>query len=159
MSRKREVVAVHRVAARDPRFDSFGGPVDEDRVRQAYSFLDGYRDSEMSQLRDAIKNTKAADAKEELKRALMSMQSKKQAQKRKDDEKAVIEEHRRQEKELVKQGKKPFYLKKSEQKKRLLMNQYAGMKKKQVDRAIERKRKKLVAKERKDMPMARRDTR
>ncbi|RYP29909.1 hypothetical protein DL767_006508 [Monosporascus sp. MG133] len=158
VSRRREVVSAPRVAPRDPRFDPVAGPVDEDRFRRAYSFLDEYQDSEMGQLREAIRKTRDERAKAELKRALASMQDRRQAQRRRDEEKALLAEHRRREKELVKQGKKPFYLKKSEQKKQLLMDRFAGMKKKQVDRTIERKRKKLVAKERRDMPMARRET-
>ncbi|KAI0133044.1 DUF947-domain-containing protein [Hypoxylon sp. NC0597] len=154
VSRKREVVSIHKPVARDPRFSAAvsGRPIDEDRLRKAYSFLDEYRDSEMAELRAAIKKTKDAAAKEELKRTLASMESKKQAQKQRDKERELLEEHRRQEKELVKQGKKPFYLKKSEQKKQLLVDRFAGMKK-QVDRVIERKRKKLAARERRDMPM------
>lgn len=133
--------------------------MDEDRARRAYAFLDEYRDSEMGQLRDTIRKTRDAGAKEELKRALASMQSRKQAQKQRDKENTLLEEHRRREKELVKQGKKPFYLKKSEQKKRLLVDRFEGLKGKQVDRVIERRRKKLASKERRDMPMprARRD--
>ncbi|OTA92629.1 hypothetical protein M434DRAFT_396297 [Hypoxylon sp. CO27-5] len=155
VSRKREVVSIHKPVARDPRFSAAvsGRPIDEDKLRKAYSFLDEYRDSEMAELRAAIKKTKDAGAKEELKRALASMESKKQAQKQRDKERELLEEHRRQEKELVKQGKKPFYLKKSEQKKQLLVDRFSGLKKKQVDRVIERRRKKLAARERRDMPM------
>ncbi|CRJ91088.1 hypothetical protein BN1723_017029 [Verticillium longisporum] len=48
-------------------------------------------------------------------------------------------------------GKQPFYLKKSEQKKRLLTEQFKGMKKKQVNKVIERKRKKVAAKEKMEL--------
>lgn len=130
--------------------------MDEDRARRAYSFLDEYRDSEMGTLRATIKKTKDANSKEELKRALASMQSKKQAQKQRDKENKLLEEHRRREKELVKQGKKPFYLKKSEQKKQLLVDRFEGLKGREVDRVIERRRKKLASKERRDMPWTRR---
>ncbi|KAI4862200.1 DUF947-domain-containing protein [Hypoxylon rubiginosum] len=161
VTRKREAVPVPKREARDPRFSSATSsrPMDEDRARRAYAFLDEYRDSEMGQLRDTIRKTRDAGAKEELKRALASMQSRKQAQKQRDKENTLLEEHRRREKELVKQGKKPFYLKKSEQKKRLLVDRFEGLKGKQVDRVIERRRKKLASKERRDMPMprARRD--
>ncbi|KAI1215047.1 DUF947-domain-containing protein [Annulohypoxylon truncatum] len=155
VSRKREVVAVHKPVARDPRFSSAvsGRPLDEEKARRAYDFLDKYREDEMAQLRSAIKKTRDESAKEELRRALKSMQGRKQAQEQRDKERRVLEEHRRQEKELVKQGKKPFYLKKSEQKKRLLVDRFAGLKKKQVDRVIERRRKKLAARERRDAPM------
>ncbi|KAI1375138.1 DUF947-domain-containing protein [Hypoxylon crocopeplum] len=161
VSRKREVVQVHKPVARDPRFSAAvsGKPLDEDKARRAYAFLDEYRDSEMARLRDTVKKTKDASAKEELKRALASMESRKKAQLHRDKERKVVAEHRRQEKDLVRQGKQPFYLKKSEQKKRLLLDRFADMKGKQVDRAIERRRKKLTARERRDMPVARREAR
>ncbi|KAI0532666.1 hypothetical protein GGR58DRAFT_159675 [Xylaria digitata] len=157
VSRKREVVSVPTVASRDPRFSAASGAVDEARARKAYAFLDEYRDSEMAQLKAAIKKTKSSAEKEELARTLKSMQSRKEAQARRESERELIAQHRRQEKELVAQGKKPFYLKKSEQKKQLLLERFAGMKKKQVDRTIERRRKKLTARERRNIPVSRRD--
>ncbi|XXG99943.1 hypothetical protein Hte_006284 [Hypoxylon texense] len=161
VTRKREAVPVLKREARDPRFSSATSarPLDEDRARRAYSFLDEYRDAEMGRLRETIRKTRDPGAKEELKRALASMQSRKQAQAQRDKENKLIEEHRRREKELVKQGKKPFYLKKSEQRKRLLVDRFEGLKGKQVDRVIERRRKKLASKEMRNMPMprARRD--
>ncbi|OTB07838.1 hypothetical protein M426DRAFT_71586 [Hypoxylon sp. CI-4A] len=155
VTRRREVVTIHKSVARDPRFSAAvsARPMDEDRSRRAYGFLDEYRDSEIAQLRAAVKKTRDATAKEELKRALKSMEGRKQAQAQRAKEKQVIEEHRKREKELVKQGKTPFYLKKSEQKKRMLVDRFDGLKKRQVDRVIERRRKKLAAKERRDMPM------
>ncbi|KAI1651698.1 DUF947-domain-containing protein [Daldinia loculata] len=159
VTRRREVIATHKPIARDPRFSAAvqGRPIDEERLHRAYGFLDEYRDSEIAQLRAAAKKTKDAAAKEELKRALASMEGKKKAQQAREAERKLLEEHRRREKELVKQGKKPFYLKRSEQKKQLLVDRFAGLKGKQVDRVIERRRKKLASKERRDMPMERRE--
>jgi ribosomal RNA-processing protein 36 len=157
VSRKREVVPVTKREYRDPRFEPLVGHADEAKVRKAYSFLDDYREDEMKELRNAIKTTKDDEAKEKLKRALLSMESRKKAQLRKDKEKEVLDRHRKEEKELVKQGKKPFYLKKSEQKKRVLLDQYGSLKGKQLDRVIERRRKKVEGKEKKKMPFARRD--
>jgi ribosomal RNA-processing protein 36 len=165
VSRKREVVAVTKREFRDPRFEplatgsgrGYDAAADESRVRAAYSFLDGYRDDEIKELKIAIKNTKDEDAKEKLKRALMSMESRKRAQERKDKEKEVLAKHRKDEKELVRQGKQPFYLKKAEQKKRLLLDQYGDLKGKQLDRVIERRRKKVEGREKKKMPFARRE--
>ncbi|KAJ0308245.1 hypothetical protein COL5a_000848 [Colletotrichum fioriniae] len=151
VSRRREIIAVPKMEVRDPRFDPMSGPVDESKARRAYAFLDDYRKDEMKQLRAEIKKTKDADKKEEMKRMLLSMESKMKARERKQRADDVIQEHKRKEKELVKEGKQPFYLKKSEQKKRFLMDQFAGMKKKQVDRTIERKRKKVVGRERKEL--------
>jgi ribosomal RNA-processing protein 36 len=156
VSRKREVVPVIKRQFRDPRFEALGGPVDDGKVKAAYSFLSDYREDEMKELKEAIKKTKDEDAKERLKRALMSMESRKKADLRKKKEQEILDRHRKEEKELVKQGKKPFYLKKAEQKKRVLMDQYGNLKGKQLDRVIERRRKKVEGKEKKRMPFARR---
>lgn len=156
VSRRREVVPVIKREYRDPRFDPVVGQVDEEKIRKAYSFLDDYREDEMKELKDAIRITKDEDSKEKLKRALWSMESRKKAQLRKDKEKEILDRHRKEEKELVKQGKQPFYLKKAEQKKRVLMDQYGSLKGKQLDHVIERRRKKVEGKEKKNMPFARR---
>ncbi|KAJ4413005.1 rRNA biogenesis protein rrp36 [Neurospora sp. IMI 360204] len=170
VSRRRDFLANNgepaKPKSRDPRFAPPGigggssggskGVVDEIKVRKAYSFLDDYQEDEMKQLRMAIKKTKDANEKEQLQRALLSMESKKKARVRKDKERELLSEHKKKEKELIKQGKTPFYLKKSEQKKQLLVEQFASMKKSQVDKAIERKRKKIAGKEKKALPLARR---
>lgn len=158
VSRKRDIVEIPKIKARDPRFDPIPGmpEMDEVRARRAYAFLDGYRESELKELKAALKKEKDPRKQERLKREILSMESKKKTQERKDRERAVIEEHRKKEKELVKQGKQPFYLKKSEQKKQVLLDQFASLSKKKVEHVIERRRKKLAHKEKKDLPFARR---
>ena len=84
------------------------------------------------------------------------MESRKKAQAKKDKEQEILDKHKKEEKELVKQGKKPFYLKKAEQKKRVLLDQYGDLKGKQLDHVIERRRKKVEGKEKKNLPYARR---
>ncbi|KAK4138619.1 DUF947-domain-containing protein [Trichocladium antarcticum] len=174
VTRRRDFLTVtaetRRAQPRDPRFTPLGagaasasatataaaGGVEEIKMRKAYAFLDEYRDDEMAQLRAAIKKARGAGDKEQLQRALLSMESRKKAQDRRDRARGVLEEHRLKEKELVRQGKTPFYLKKAEQKKRATVAQFEGMKKGQVDKAIERRRKKVAGKEKKLMPWTRR---
>ncbi|UKZ70082.1 uncharacterized protein TrAtP1_011082 [Trichoderma atroviride] len=151
VSRRREILTDPRRKARDPRFEALTGRLDEAKVAKNYAFLEEYRESEMADLRAQIKKTKDVTAKEDLKRQLLSMESKKKARQKKEDEVKLLQEHRKKEKELVAQGKQPFYLRKSEQKKQLLMNRYADMNKGQVDKAIERKRKKVSSKEKKEL--------
>ncbi|KAG6120652.1 hypothetical protein E4U13_006212 [Claviceps humidiphila] len=151
VKRLREIIPDPRRKARDPRFDPLAGKLDETRARKAYAFLDEYRETEMADLRAQIKKSKNPLDKEALKRQLMSMESRKKAQKKKDEEQTLLAEHRAKEKELVAQGKTPFYLKRSEQKKQLLVERFEKMSKSQVDRAIERKRKKVVGKEKKEL--------
>jgi ribosomal RNA-processing protein 36 len=156
VSRRREVVQVAKREFRDPRFEPLSGDVDEAKVRGAYSFLDDYREDEIKELKSAIRTTKDEDAKEKLKKALMSMESKMKAQMRKQKEQEILDRHRKEEKELVRQGKQPFYLKKAEQKKRLLLDQFGELKGKKLDHVIERRRKKQEGREKKKMPFKRR---
>lgn len=156
VSRKREVIPTHKVNHRDPRFEPLSGPLDELKAKKKYAFLDMYRDSEMSELKSAIRKSKDPDATETLKRALLSMESRKKSQQAKDQQQEILRKHRKEEKAKVEQGKRPFYLKKADQKQLALVERFEGMKGKQVDKVIERRRKKQAAKERKAMPDARR---
>lgn len=158
VSRRREVIPAHKREFRDPRFEPLTGHVDESKIRVAYSFLDEYREDEMKELKAVIKATRDEEAKAKLKRALASMESRKKADLKKRKELEVLDRHRKEEKELVKQGKKPFYLKKAEQKKRLLVDQFSSLKGKQLDRVIERRRRKIEGKEKRNMPFSRRGT-
>jgi ribosomal RNA-processing protein 36 len=177
VTRRRSIVDVKKPVSRDPRFDNVAGPrPDENTVKKRYSFLDDYKASEMGELKAAIKKTKNEDDKEKLKRKLLSMESQKKAQDAKDKQQEIISQHKKKEKELVKQGKTPFFLKKctytamlfqstlpftdyyclAEQKKLALIDRFQNMKGKQRDHAIERRRKKVTAKERRNMPAERR---
>ncbi|KAL8676570.1 MAG: hypothetical protein Q9186_006919 [Xanthomendoza sp. 1 TL-2023] len=156
VSRKREVVPTTKRDVRDPRFEPVSGTLDEEKARENYSFLNGYRDSEMLDLKIQIRQTKDANVKERLKRSLLSMESRKKTQQMKDQEQEIQRSHRVKEKELVKQGKRPFYLKKGEQKQLALLQRFEGIKGKRLGKVIERRRKKNAQKDRRDMPEARR---
>ncbi|KAK2069617.1 hypothetical protein P8C59_004177 [Phyllachora maydis] len=176
VSRRRAVgvAATARPAPRDPRFLPLPGSASAHarlaaQVDRNYAFLDEYRAAEIRQLRAAVKLARAAKParggggapppaaqRERLERALASLEGKQRAAQRRRREREVLDEQRRQEKEAVAQGKKPFFLKKSEQKKRVLVDRFDGMKKGQVDKAMERRRKKVAAREKKALPMARR---
>ncbi|KAF3050691.1 rRNA bioproteinsis protein rrp36 [Didymella keratinophila] len=157
VSRKRQVVDVKKPVFRDPRFENIGGPKpDENTLSKRYSFLNDYKASEIAELKKAIKKSRNGDEKEQMRKQLESMESRMKTQQRKDEQQAVVREHKRKEKELIKDGKTPFYLKKSEQKKLALIDRFQNMKAKQRDRTIERRRKKVAHKERKNMPAERR---
>ncbi|KAF2083873.1 DUF947-domain-containing protein [Saccharata proteae CBS 121410] len=158
VSRKRQILSTTKPHARDPRFDPLAGAVDANKLKHNYAFLEQYKESEMGELKAAIKNKKLNEGEREaLKKKLLSMESQKKARERKEREEKVRREHMKKEREAVGEGKKnAFYLKKSEQKKLALVDQFANMKGKQRERLIERRRKKATAKERKNMPETRR---
>ena len=156
VSRKREAVPSQKINHRDPRFEPSCGAVDEIRTKKVYSFLDTYRDSEMLELKSAIRKSRDNESKESLKRALLSMESRKKAQMMKEQQQEVLRKHRKEEKAKIEQGKRPFYLKKADQKRMTLVQRFEGMNGKQLDKLIERRRKRKTAKERKGMPDNRR---
>ena len=184
VSRKRSVVGnIPKREARDPRFESALGPLNEQKVKSNYAFLTGYEDDELRALKLQIKRISTTDAKskpkqqkqnqnvadeapnvhvqqrekDRLKREVMRMESRRKAQERKDAEQEVRRRHRREEKAKVEAtGKTPFYLKKAEVKKEALVERYKGMKGKEVDKLVERRRKKKAGREKKNLPRARR---
>ncbi|PNS14530.1 rRNA bioproteinsis protein RRP36 [Sphaceloma murrayae] len=157
VTRKREVIDAPKRRTRDPRF-ALPGRVDNDHVDRAYSFLHDYEDKEMGELRVAIKKTKDEDEKEKLRRHLMSMENRKKSRIEKERQQGVIREHRKQEKQAIQEGKQPFYLKRSDVKKQALVNKFEGMKAKEREKAIDRRRKKEAQKEKRNMPAPRRIT-
>ncbi|PWW80358.1 DUF947-domain-containing protein [Tuber magnatum] len=162
VTRRREAIAPimpAAQAARDPRFDTaVKGVYDEKVFKKNYSFLNEYREDEMKALKQEISKSKDEQKKEQLKKELLSMlqESKHKAEKDKEQGEKVVREHRKKERELIKQGKKPFYLKKAEQKKLLLMEKYSKLDEKQLEKVMEKKRKRKSQKERKSMPFERR---
>ncbi|KAL0631735.1 rRNA biogenesis protein rrp36 [Maublancomyces gigas] len=161
VTRRREIVAPILTAAtqpRDPRFDdAVKGVFDERVFKKNYGFLEDYREDEMKALKQEMTKTKDEGRKEELKKMVVSMQSKKQQQERKDRTVELVREHKKKEREAIKQGKKPFYLKKAEQKKMLLMDKYSKLNEKQLDKVVEKKRKRKAQKEHKNIPFSRRE--
>lgn len=156
VSRRREVVQARRLDHRDPRFEPLSGPIDEAKLKKNYSFLEDYRDSEITELRAAVLKNKDVDSVEKLKKVLQSLESRKKTEAAKDQEQAVLRVYRAKEKELVMQGKRPFYLKRREQKRLALVQRFEGLKDKQVDKVVEKRRKKKTMRERRGLPEGRR---
>ncbi|KAG5354925.1 rRNA biogenesis protein [Yarrowia sp. B02] len=136
---------------RDIRFDATYGKANEDRVREDYAFLDEYRRQEIAELQAQLKTTEESHVRSQIQTQIQSLQSKLKTLEKRDFRKKVLNDHRQQQREQAKDGKNPYYLKRSEQRKLVLTEQFKTMKKKDIDRAIERRRKKITSKEKKDM--------
>ncbi|KAI5849493.1 rRNA biogenesis protein RRP36 [Morchella snyderi] len=161
VTRRREVVAPLVPAGlqpRDPRFDTAVRGVFDERVfRQNYGFLEGYREDEVRALRRDMERERDGARRGEMERVVKSMESKKHQQAQKLRSEELMREHKKKEREMIKQGKKPFYLKKTEQKKLLLVDRFRALSDKQLDRVVEKKRKRKAQKEHKNIPYARRE--
>ncbi|GAB7364982.1 hypothetical protein MBLNU230_g5765t1 [Neophaeotheca triangularis] len=157
VTRKRNVIDVPKRAVRDPRFDAIHNqPIHQGNTEKAYSFLTDYQKSEIAELKAAMKKTKSENEKEELKRTVMAMENRLRSKEARDRQQAVLNKHRKEEKDRVQEGKNPYYLKRSEVKERALVDRYKGMKGKEREKAVDKKRKKEGQKEKKRMPSARR---
>lgn len=165
VSRKRTIIEPTTPKSRDPRFDptvvkssSSARRSNNPSAENAYAFLDEYRASEIKQLKEQLAKTKDVAQKEELKRAITSATDRQRALENRKREREVLQEHKKKEKQLIKEGKKsqPYFLKKSELKREVLKKKYESMGSKERAKALERKRKKVASKEKKDLPWARR---
>lgn len=96
--------------------------------------------------------------KERLQKAVRSATDRLREVENRKREQRILAEHKKKEKELIKEGKKsnPYYLKKSDLKKQVIMQKYNEMNSRDRAKALERRRKKVASKERKEMPMERR---
>jgi ribosomal RNA-processing protein 36 len=157
VTRKRQVIEVPKMKARDPRFDAMQQRnAHTGNVDKAYGFLAEYQADEIAQLKTAMKTTKDPFEKDLLKRKIGSMENRIKAKAAKEREQEVLRRHRKDERQKVESGKNPYYLKKSELKEQALVEKYKGMKGKDREKAIDKKRKKDTQKEIKRMPEARR---
>ncbi|KAL6231547.1 rRNA biogenesis protein rrp36 [Aspergillus navahoensis] len=163
VSRKRTIVEPPSVPkSRDPRFDPtiVGGRSGSgsSAPSDAYAFLDDYRAAELKALKEQLAKTKDVKKREALQREIRSMTDRLRAIENNKREKEILAEHKKREKQLIREGKKatPYFLKKSDIKKQAMLKKYEGMKSKDRAKALERRRKKAAAKERKEMPMERR---
>jgi ribosomal RNA-processing protein 36 len=164
VGRKRVIVEPPATAkARDPRFDAAvmghsGKGLNAQASEKNYAFLEEYRVSELRDLKRQMAATKNPEAKEALKRQIRSATDQQRARENRKREEVVIAEHKKKEKEAIREGKKstPYYLKKSDLKKQVMQKKYEEMGSRDRAKALERRRKKLASKERKEMPMERR---
>ncbi|PGH04553.1 hypothetical protein AJ80_08497 [Polytolypa hystricis UAMH7299] len=169
VTRKRTVVEPPNAPkARDPRFDSVvlkhgmtsaaSAGTAAAASKKNYEFLDTYRKSELAELKKKMAKTKNAEEKEELKGTIRSLGDQQRAFDRKEREKEIVKQHRKKERELIREGKKstPYFLKKGDVRKEMIVQQYQEMGSKDRQKALTRRRKKVVAKERREMPSERR---
>lgn len=157
VTRKRNVVEVPKRVVRDPRFDALRQVPDHPgNSDKAYSFLRDYQKDEIVELKKALKLTRAADDRETLKRKINSMENRIKSKEAEERRQKVVTQYRKEEREKVQQGKKPFYLKEKDIRERALVEKFKGMKSKDREKLVEKRKKREDQKEKKRMPQARR---
>ncbi|EFA76171.1 hypothetical protein PPL_10388 [Heterostelium album PN500] len=157
VSRYKQVVNVKKMVARDPRFDSLAGKFDEKLYREKYGFLDDIVKKDINKLSERLKETTDFDLQARITREIQSKRSKLATQDLQDKRRKLKEEWQKQEVENVRQGKKPFYLKQSALKDLEIKDKFKQLKeKKQLDKYMEKRRKKVSSKSKLNLPRTRR---
>ncbi|KAM0786683.1 hypothetical protein ACM66B_002128 [Microbotryomycetes sp. NB124-2] len=159
VSRHRQIVETKTVRARDPRFDSLSGGFKADLFKSSYGFLADRQSQELDELRKtaaaARKNRLLPqEEKDKIEAALIRVQSREATRKSKERDDEALKAWKRDEQQKRKEGKKEFYLKDADKKKLQLKAKYDDLSqdKKQLRKAIEKKRRKLSQKDKKLMP-------
>lgn len=140
----------------DIRFDTAYGKADLQRARKNYAFLNEYREAELEDMKGTLANHLGLHAgdKQRLQKQIQAMESRIKTLNDRDFEANVLADYKKSVKTGERKG--PLHLKRADKRKLVLSEKFKVMKKKDVDRALERKRKKNTAKERKLMPTERR---
>lgn len=136
----------------DIRFDAAYGKADLTQTRKNYAFLDDYRKQEIQNMEQILKDKKSKldeEEKEEIRLKLQSLKSRMDTLKNRDLENQVLKEYKKKQYQNVKEGKsnQPYFLKRGDKRKILQKVKYDSMKPKQREKAMERKRKKRLGKE------------
>ncbi|KAJ9612524.1 rRNA biogenesis protein rrp36 [Cladophialophora chaetospira] len=150
--------------SRDPRFDptvmsSNRHPSASVSANKNYSFLSQYQAEEILQLKAQIKKAKDPEEVADLKRQVMSMESKIRNAEARQRETEIRKKHKEKEKEAIRSGQKakPYYLKEADVRKLAKEERLQGLGKKARDKADKRRQKREKGKDSRDMPRVRRE--
>jgi len=145
---------------RDPRFDGLtAGNFVDSKFKNRYSFIyDEKLPEEKRELQEVVKRTKNATKKAELQARLSQITQQIKTEQSRRRRAAVEEDAKAKERVAVSDGKRPFYLKKSEKRKQELMAKYEELKSTgQLEKYMEKRRKRNAAKDHRYIPARRPD--
>lgn len=144
---------------RDPRFDptvtsTTRNPQSSANANKNYAFLSEYQATEILNLKSQIKKSKDPDTIANLKRQVMSMESKIRNAEIQQKDREIRQRHKREERAAISEGKKsrPYFLKQSDVRKEIEKERLEGMSKKAKETMEKRKIKRIKGKEKRDMP-------
>ncbi|KAK6459953.1 hypothetical protein DFJ63DRAFT_256321 [Scheffersomyces coipomensis] len=138
----------------DVRFDAAYGKADFHKIRKDYAFLDEYRQKEIKEMESIVKDKKSSsflsyNELEEIKLRLQSLKSRVETMKNRDLDTKILKDYKKEQIDQFKTGEKntPFFLKRSDKRKLLQKARFDRMKSGQREKVMERKRKKRLGKE------------
>lgn len=138
----------------DIRFDAAYGKADWSRIRKDYAFLDEYREKEVKEMQKTLKDKKAMlkmspREAENLKFEMQSLKSRLDTLKNRDLANNIVLSHKKEQMHKMRTGEQvnPYFLKKSEQRKMIQKAKFDSMRSNQREKVMERKRKRRLGKE------------
>lgn len=156
VSKVREIGGLeNKTMYRDIRFDPAYGKANLDDVRKNYSFLDDYRQQEVQEMEQVLKKDKNLSQfnKQKLEFKVQSLKSRLDTLNNRDLENKILSEHKKEQLAKFKSGKQanPYFLKKSDKRKLIQKAKFDNMKASQREKVMERKRKRRLGKEFKEL--------
>lgn len=163
VGRFREVVAVAHSRTRDPRFDATSGSYNEDLFRSNYRFLGEYKEGEIAALKKELASPACREParRAEVQALLTKLQQQRAEEVQKEHSTSVLRKLKKEESAKVAAGKTPFFMKRSDVKRVVATERFRSLEAKggaAIEKALKKRRKKLLGKERKAeaMPVVRR---
>lgn len=133
----------------DIRFDAALGKADMNRIRQDYKFLDQYREDEIKEIKKILKDSKlksklSNNEIKELEYEQKSLKSRLDSLRNRELQDKVLKEYKSN---MNKNSTNKFYLKKSDERKIIQKYKFDHMKSRDREKVMERKRKRRLGKE------------
>ncbi|XP_053680846.1 ribosomal RNA processing protein 36 homolog [Anopheles nili] len=153
MGKQSKAASIQR--PRDPRFDPRQGYFSGRQFRENFSFLNDLRKKELNKLKNKLEAATDPEDAQKLKFVIQRTenQMREYAKQRALDEEK--QRNKRSAREAIQEGKRPFYERKSTKQARALVEQYDKLKEAgKLDRHLEKRRKKISAKDRKKLDFA-----
>lgn len=150
----RKVIPPSRPRPLDPRFDRAFGHYNPDLCSKSYTFVNDIQREERKLLKEAMIREMDSNKKLAMQRLLDRQASVEATQRRDAERKAVLKEWKDEESKKVAQGKQPYHLKKKEVDAMVLEKRLEAMQAKgaNLEKVVERKRKKRASKQHKRLP-------
>ncbi|KAM7360028.1 ribosomal RNA processing protein 36 homolog [Cochliomyia hominivorax] len=135
---------------RDPRFDERAGEYDVKKFKENYQFVSEIREKEVQHLKKQLNRITDEEEREDLKKTMQRLINKNVEEKKWHKKQQMLKEEQNEIQKAIADGKQPHYLTKKERKAKELVAQFEELKSKgKLNKHLEKRRKKNVAKDRK----------
>ncbi|XP_017779665.1 PREDICTED: ribosomal RNA processing protein 36 homolog [Nicrophorus vespilloides] len=142
------------VTFRDPRFDPLCGEFNKEHFKSNYEFVNEIKKNEKDTLVKELEDTEDPKRRKTIKLLIERLDNQVRAREHENREKEKLWQQKLENQDKIQKGEKPIYKKKSEKRVESLVEKYENLKKtNKLQKHIEKKTKKQLSKDRKNMNM------